>query len=341
MALAAMVILGALIWLLTSQTPFWEPKATLYTYVHDAGGLATGAPVRLNGIPVGSVSAIELTNLPNPRMFVRIAMDVRQKYLKDIPVDSVAGVAAESVLGAKFVNISRGTSPVHVQPGAVLPSEPSPELENLMRRGFNVLDSAQAILTRLDRIAAMIERGQGNVGKFLVDEELYRRLVATIGEYQKIAATITSGKGTIGRLLNDDALYNRAQSAVAGLDSVIAGLQKGEGTAGKFLKDPALYDEARASVAELRGILTDIRAGKGTAGKLITDEELYRRISNVTESMDKLFTGINKGEGTLGQLVVNRSLYENIDGMTREIRALLRDIRANPKKFLRFKISIF
>lgn len=341
MAIAAMVILGVLIWLLTSQTALWESKSTLYTYVHDAGGLTTGAPVRLNGIPVGSVSGIQLTNLNDPRKYVRISMTVRTRYLSDIPVDSVAGIAAESVLGSKFISIDRGQSPVHVKPGAVLPSEPSAELEDLMRRGFTLFDSAQAILARLDRIAAMIERGEGNVGKFIVDEELYSRLVSTITEYQKIATAMTSGKGTIGRLLSDDALYSEARSAVAGVDALVAGLQKGEGTAGQLLKNPELYEEARASVADLRAILQDVRSGKGTAGKLITDDQLYQRISNVTESLDKLLTGINKGQGTLGQLVVNRSLYENLTGTTNELRSLLKDLRANPKKFLRFKVSLF
>ncbi len=341
MAIAAMVILGVLIWLLTSQAPLWESRAALYTYVHDAGGLTTGAPVRLNGIPIGSVSTIELTNLDDPRRYVRIRLEVRTRYLRDIPIDSIAGVAAESVLGSKFISINRGQSPARVKPGAVLPSEPSAELEALMRRGFTLLDSAHAILARLDRIVAMIERGQGNVGKFIVDEELYSRLVSTIAEYQKIATAMTSGQGTIGRLLSDDALYNEARSAVAGVDALIAGLQKGEGTAGQLLKNPALYDEARASVAELRVILQDIRSGKGTAGKLVTDDQLYQRIASVTESLDKLLTAINQGEGTIGQLVVNRALYDNLTGTTDELRALLRDIRANPKKFLRFKVSLF
>ncbi len=341
MALVAMVILGVLIWLLTSQSPFWESKATLYTYVSDAAGLATGAPVRLNGIPVGSVSSIELTNLPNPRMYVRIGMSVSTRYLKDIPIDSTAGIAAESVLGAKFINISRGRSPVTVKPGAVLPSEPSPEIEDLMRRGFTLLDSAQAVLTRLDKLAAQVEAGQGNIGKLLVDEELYKRLVATVTEFQKIATTLASGKGTLGHLLYDDALYNELHSAVQRLDSTIASVQAGEGTAGKLLRDPALYNDARASVNELRSLLEGIRAGRGTVGKLVTDDQLYRRISDVTNSLDRLLTGISKGQGTLGQLVVNRTLYDNMSAFTKELRALVRDIRANPKKFLRFKLSLF
>ena len=38
-------------------------------------------------------------------------MMVQQKYLKDIPVDSVAGISAANLLGDKFINITKGRSP--------------------------------------------------------------------------------------------------------------------------------------------------------------------------------------------------------------------------------------
>ena len=43
--------------------------------------------------------------------------------------------------------------------------------------------------------------------------------------------------------------------------------------------------------------------------------------------MDK----INSGQGTLGQLLVNPQLYDSLNGVTRELQALVKDMRANPK----------
>jgi phospholipid/cholesterol/gamma-HCH transport system substrate-binding protein len=53
--------------------------------------------------------------------------------------------------------------------------------------------------------------------------------------------------------------------------------------------------------------------------------------------MDRL----NAGQGTAGQLIVNPQLYDSMNGATREINSLIKDIRANPKKFLNLKLSIF
>ena len=49
-ALAAMVIAGVLIFLLTSSKGIFHHNALLRTYMDDASGIADGSPVRLNGL---------------------------------------------------------------------------------------------------------------------------------------------------------------------------------------------------------------------------------------------------------------------------------------------------
>ena len=50
---------------------------------------------------------------------------------------------------------------------------------------------------------------------------------------------------------------------------------------------------------------------------------------------------LNAGQGTVGQLMVNSSLYDSLNGATKEAQALIKDVRANPKKFLRIKLALF
>ena len=57
--------------------------------------------------------------------------------------------------------------------------------------------------------------------------------------------------------------------------------------------------------------------------------------------LDTLLDKINSGQGTLGQLLVNPSLYQSLDSTALEINGLMKDFRANPKKFLRIKLAIF
>lgn len=341
MAVVAMIILGVLIWLLTSQKPFWESYSKLYTYMRDTTALSKGAPVRLNGILIGSVKSIDLSRSSDPNRTVRIEMNVESGRLKDIPADSIAGLSAENVLGTKFINIDRGRSSQSVRPDAEIRSEPSEEIEDLVRKGFDLFDSAQAMLNRADRIISEVESGQGSIGKFIVDPEFYDRTVATVAELQKVSSALSSGQGTMGKLLYDPTLYDKARSSIDRLDSMMADLQNGQGTAGKLLKDPAAYDELRASLAQAHHLLDDLNAGQGTAGKLLTDDTAYKQMQGVLGKLDTAIGKINSGEGTLGQLVVNPQLYNSLNALSVESRSLVKDIRANPKKFLRIKLGLF
>lgn len=60
-------------------------------------------------------------------------------------------------------------------------------------------------------------------------------------------------------------------------------------------------------------------------------------MNNLNSTVDKL----NAGQGTLGQLLVNPQLYESLNGVSREAQGLIKDIHANPKKFLRIKLGLF
>ena len=46
-------------------------------------------------------------------------------------------------------------------------------------------------------------------------------------------------------------------------------------------------------------------------------------------------------EGTAGQLLRDKQLYENMNGAVAEMRGLVKDIRADPKKYLNVRVSLF
>jgi phospholipid/cholesterol/gamma-HCH transport system substrate-binding protein len=94
-------------------------------------------------------------------------------------------------------------------------------------------------------------------------------------------------------------------------------------------------------MAELRSLTEDLNAGKGTAGKLLKDDELHLRIQSTITKLETTLDKINSGQGTLGQLMVNPSLYDSLTGSTQELQSLLKDFRANPKKFLSIKLGLF
>lgn len=341
MAVVGLCLIGVLVFLMTGTKNFFTKNVPLYTFLDDSAALEVGAPVRLNGIVLGKVTKVVLSGSNQPGKTVRIDMEVPEDMLPRIPNDSQAAISAENVLGTKYINITRGTSPQSMKANGTVRSLDTKEFAEVVQSSYSLLTSLQGILKRVDVIVGQVETGQGSLGKLLVDDELYTRLVATVGEVQKVSAALSSGRGTIGRLLYDDTLYQELRAPIARLDNLMQGLQQGQGTAGKLLHDPALYNEVRQTNGELRRLLADLNAGKGTAGKFLKSDEMNNRIAATMGRVDNILDRINSGQGTLGQLMVNPALYDSLNGATHDMQDLLKDFRANPKKFLRIKLGLF
>ena len=107
MALVALVVLGYLDLPDDRHEKLFSKKATLYTYMDDSAALAPSSPVRINGIIAGKVKKVALSGETEPRRIIRVDMEVERDLLSQIPVDSIASISAENVLGAKFINIKK------------------------------------------------------------------------------------------------------------------------------------------------------------------------------------------------------------------------------------------
>jgi phospholipid/cholesterol/gamma-HCH transport system substrate-binding protein len=121
-------------------------------------------------------------------------------------------------------------------------------------------------------------------------------------------------------------------------------------------------EELRRSVQEnraaLRSTLENFSAAAKTARGLTTDREAELRrtldqFSEAAENMNRLSvrldslrttlqvvaSKVERGEGTLGRLVNDDRLYGDINTTVKSLKALIEDIKANPKKYL--KVEIF
>ena len=118
------LLVGAFYYLWSSG--FFIPKYQLSVYVPDASGLTVHAPVRLDGIQVGSVSAIKLAGASaSPQRRIELVLQVEKRDQDAIRSDSNASLTTEGILGNRYVNISRGFKGTVIKPGGEIPSKPS------------------------------------------------------------------------------------------------------------------------------------------------------------------------------------------------------------------------
>jgi phospholipid/cholesterol/gamma-HCH transport system substrate-binding protein len=95
-----------------------------------ADGITVGTDVRVAGITVGSVTALEL----DPETYqARTTLSVQESL--QIPEDSDVKIASESLLGGSYVAITPGASEFMLNPGdAILNTQGSVSLLDLLMR---------------------------------------------------------------------------------------------------------------------------------------------------------------------------------------------------------------
>jgi phospholipid/cholesterol/gamma-HCH transport system substrate-binding protein len=245
-----MVLAGILIFLLTGQSNFFGGDFHLKTYMEDSAGMVANDPVRVNGILVGYIGAIKLSGSRDPKRTVEIDMVIQNKFLDQIPEDSKSAISSANLLGTKFVNITKGSHPKHVEPGGEIQALPTQDIPQILAQSSNLLDELQKIIGRADGLLAIVENGQGNVGKLIKDDALYNHFNETAAELEQLVKDVKNSNGTISHLLYDDQLYNDIRKPIQRIDDMLAQVQSGKGTLGKTMYDPQVYDEARATIGE-------------------------------------------------------------------------------------------
>ena len=339
--IVAAAVLALLIFLMSGSGGFFTPKLTLRVYFDDAQGLRAGAPVNLQGVPIGNVAEIRVVD--HGITPVQVLLRITKKAAAGIPTDSKASLTQAGVLGETFVNIDRTKAQAKesVHNYSELTTEESPGIQDVVKSTQTSLQNVDVLIRRLDHIVGFIESGQGSIGKLIFDQGLSNRLNATLNEVQGMVNMIASGKGSIGKLVASDELYNKANASVDKLNKIIDEIQSGQGTVGKLLKDPSLYDNANQTIGKVNTLMTDINAGKGAIGKLAKDEQFANKLDNTLTKLSQIMTGLQAGEGSAGKLLKDPSLYTNADQMLVESRNLVKAVRENPKKYLTIHFKLF
>ena len=339
--IVASVTLMILIFLMSGTGGWFTHKIILKSYFDNSSGLRNGAPVRLQGVDIGNVNGIRVVP-GKPLTPVEVTMKVNTKYHFELRKDSVTSLSTAGVLGETYIDIdsSMAKGP-EAQSGDTLTTREHPDIQDVVRSSQSTLQNMDALLKRTDRILAFVESGQGSIGKFIYDPNLYDRVNATVNEFKGIVDEVKNGQGSIGQLIANDEAYNKAMAAVDKINAIIDELQQGKGTAGLFLKDPKLYNNANETIANVRKLSDDINAGKGAIGKLARDQQFADKLQNTMNKISDLTDRLEAGEGTFGRLLKDPALYNNSDQMLVETRGLVKSIRENPKRYLTFHVKIF
>jgi phospholipid/cholesterol/gamma-HCH transport system substrate-binding protein len=330
LTIAAIAIAAVLIFTLTGTKGFFWQRYTLKTRFPNVAGLASGSPVRVAGVEVGSVTGVAFAGEQ-----VDVTFQVKKEMRPQITDKSVATLGSVSLLGESAVDITPATGGTPIAENGYVPAG---------RAKGSLADVSEQAAEGIDEITQLVHdmrHGKGTVGKLMTDDRLYADMQAFVSTAGDVTRTIKAGRGTLGQLVNDPTTANALERSVTHLEELTRRINEGEGSFGRLLKDDTFAQSLTGTTTNLKDLTTRLNRGEGTAGKLMTDATLFNRVNSISDRFDQLVARLNDGEGTAGRLLKDRELYENMNTAIGEFRSLLTDIRKDPRKYLNVKVSIF
>jgi phospholipid/cholesterol/gamma-HCH transport system substrate-binding protein len=327
--IVALVLVVVIVLALGGDSGFWWQRYPLKTRFRDAAGLKEGAVVRLSGKEVGTVTRVEFSGAE-----LDIAMEVRKEVRNLITTESLATIGSLSLLGESMIEIRAATSGAPLPDWAYVPSGAGSGLGDLQTK-------VSSSLANVDGLISDLRAGRGTMGKLLTDDAVYTELQQFVTAAGEVTRGLNEGKGTLGALAKDPAAYQALKTSLQNLEKMTVRINSGEGSLGRLLNDDAMAKSLTSTTANMDEITKRLKSGEGTAGRLLTDRELYDRLNSMAKQVDQVVANLNAGQGTAGRLLRDQELYENMNRAVGELRALLADIRKDPKKYLRVSVSIF
>lgn len=339
----ALLFIAGGVLLMGQKTKMFVPKGKLRVVIDDVAGLKEGAPVWLAGVDVGVVTDIRFSD-PKKSNEVNISLEVDGEALKKIGPDSRITIKTRGLMGEKYLDI-RPSQQYFERPATVLRGTPVVKLDD-------VLQQAGASFERLNSIVDSISQGKGTLGKLTTDPALYLNIVRLTGELNDMASTINRGEGTLGRLSRNPDPYNKLVSILNRADMTLQEIQASEGTLSRLIHDPELYaklvllaDKSISAADDVRELNKKITSRESTLGMLIGDRELYdkglsllTRADNSLRSVEEVAVRVGSGEGTAGRLLNDRELYDRMIRMVEDMDALVKDVKENPRKYIKFSL---
>jgi len=321
-AALALVVAGAL-WL--SEADLNRREVRHRARFRTVEGLSVGGPVTLRGVRVGKVSAIRLAENEWVEAEFAIDRDV------ELPAKPAVIAASASLFGEWSANIIN-YEPLPTDPnvrralvesdragGSAWPGATLPDIGELTAQASRIAGDVAEVTQRVQ--GAFDSTALASFKQSVVDlSAISRRLVtfanAQTSKVERISDDIAVSSSAFSNVSRD------LERTVARIDSASANgqfeaiLNNGAGATG----------DLRAASADFRQVMASLRANEAS-------------LVRVVQSADSLLARIQAGNGTIGKLATDSTLYYETALTMRQMRELLADIQAHPRKYI--KVSVF
>ncbi|MDR1416788.1 MAG: MlaD family protein [Prevotellaceae bacterium] len=254
---------------------------TYYVAYDNTNGLQRKSPVMINGVTVGSVSAVELSGNYNG---VVATLQISTQYR--LPVGTTAAVSSGGILDKKNITLTLANSgsTFHKANDTI---KASPAGSDIMSMAAPIAGKADSLLAQLNSVAAALQvmmnaqrqadiatslsniaSLSGNLNKASAElsqlaAENHRGVNVMVSELSEASTNLNAVSGNLKNsnaeitslIKNADATFANAQALTATLDRYVA-----QGTLLSAMQNDSLYVNLNRTVSSLDALLIDLKS---------------------------------------------------------------------------------
>lgn len=278
-----------------------------YAYFPNSAGVEPASSVYVNGVIVGKVLEVNLTNEKDSLKKVLVKFNITDKQFK-IPKGVVIEAGSIDMFTKGITLKVLGPATGYHSEGARLQGVVSVDITSQVKSYADpISQKVQAMMTSIDKMVNGVTAFWDTSATTEIESSMKEVRIA-IKKFGNAADEIE------GLVVDERAKLSRIMTNV---EQITVNLKKSN-------------DTVKAIVGNVKRITDD----------LVTADfkSVIENAKNTLKEVNKALEMANKGEGTLGKLLSDESLYNELVKTNRELQNLVNDLQIHPERYIHFSV---
>ncbi|MDF2157872.1 MlaD family protein [Algoriphagus sp. CAU 1675] len=306
--LGALVIAGVLflvfaLYMIGKNQNIFGASITIISVVDNVNGLVPGNNVRFQGMDVGTVRSIDMSNDST----IQISLYVRKSMQPHIKKNSLTTISTDGLMGNKIIHIiPQDGFAEPIEEGDIIYAKPQIGTEEMLNRLDVSGDYLEKTLLNLAEITEKLNQNK-NIWALLSDSVFTENIADAVNEIRmaglKASEMADAGKNLLEVLQDGDGLVNKVFT-----DSVMS--ENFSASIEQILKTS---EEAQKVMLEAKEILKGVNEGQGTAGAILTDSLMKESILNSIQNVESSTYNFNQNMEALKNSFLFRRYFRKLE----------------------------
>ena len=287
---------------------FFGGDQVYYVYFPNSGGVTPATSVMVNGVSIGKVLEVELTNEADSMKKVKMTFNIHDSDYKIPKLSEVEAGSLDMFTKGLILHIKGGVEDGYFEKGAEMQGGVSTDLTS------QIQSYAEPISQKVQTMMVSIDKMVNGVSAFW-DTTASTELEESIHQVQIAIRKFGNAANEIELLVVDEKI--KLSRIMSNVESITHNLKRSN-------------DTVKAIIGDVKGMTSQLV----TVDFVSVIESAKTTLTNINNALDNA----NKGEGTLGKLLSDDTLYNELVETNNEMQNLVNDLQLHPERYIHMSV---